>query len=65
MAYPEGVSADRTDGGRELYFDLLAIFRALHAVTNNVEGSVGGGGTPRVPKKPPICASTGSHAAAE
>ena len=55
MAYPDGVSADRADGGKALYFDLLAIFRALHAVTNNAPESIGGGGTPRVPKKPPIC----------
>ena len=41
--------------GHALYADLLAIFQALHAVTNNGPGSVGGGGTPAVPTKPPIC----------
>jgi hypothetical protein len=55
MTYPHGVSAAVTDKGHALYADLLAIFQALHAVTNNGATSVGGGGTPIVPKKPPIC----------
>eukprot|EP00750_Incisomonas_marina_P021251 INCI4238.2.p1 GENE.INCI4238.2~~INCI4238.2.p1 ORF type:complete len:261 (-),score=36.78 INCI4238.2:227-1009(-) len=55
MTYPEGVSPKITDPGRDLYADLLAIFQGLAAVTNNRPGAVGGGGTPRVPAKPPIC----------
>ena len=55
MTYPHGVSNASTDPGRPLYQDLLEIFRALHAVTNNGPSSVGGGGTPRVPKKVPMC----------
>ena len=57
MTYPHGVRAAVTDKGHALYTDLLAIFQALHAVTNNGPTSVGGGGTPLVPKKPPICGS--------
>ena len=55
MTYPHGVSSALSDKGRALYNDLLLIFRALHAVTNNGPSSIGGGGTPRVPRKPPIC----------
>ena len=55
MTYPHGVSSSPTDPGHALYADLLAIFQALHAVTNNAPESVGGGGVPRVPTKPPIC----------
>ena len=60
MAYPHGISAPGADPNStvaedQLYKDLLRIFRALHAVTNNGPRSVGGGGTPRVPTKPPIC----------
>ena len=56
MTYPAGVSPKSQDSGsRALYSDLLAAFQALHAVTNNGPASVGGGGTPRVPTKPPIC----------
>jgi hypothetical protein len=55
MTAPGGVSATDTDGGAALYHDLLRIFQTLHAVTNNAPGSVGGGGTPHVPRKPPIC----------
>lgn len=54
MTYPHGVAANGP--GAELYADLLEIFRNLHAVTNNGPSSVGGGGTPRRPTKPPICA---------
>mmetsp|Transcript_118622 Transcript_118622/g.295829 ORF Transcript_118622/g.295829 Transcript_118622/m.295829 type:complete len:413 (+) Transcript_118622:41-1279(+) len=55
MTYPTGVSGDKGDLGQALYFDLLNIFQALHAVTNNAPGRIGGGGVPRVPRKPPIC----------
>jgi hypothetical protein len=55
MTYPHGVSSSPSDLGNALYADLLAIFRALHAVTNNGPTAVGGGGTPRVPVKAPIC----------
>ena len=57
MTYPHGVSAASTDPGRMLYADLLRLFQSLHAVTNNGPASVGGGGTPRQPTKPPICGS--------
>lgn len=60
MTYPEGVSPAASDPGRELYSDLLNIFRSLHSVTNNAPGSVGGGGKPRVPHKPPICGDPSS-----
>ena len=54
--YPYGVSpTSDEEGARALYADLLAIFQALHAVTNNGPASVGGGGEPRVATKPPIC----------
>jgi hypothetical protein len=57
MTYPDGVSpSDPEDKGAALYWDLLHIFRHLQAVVNNGPHSVGGGGTPRVPTKPPICA---------
>lgn len=55
MTYPHGVSSASTDPGRALYADLLAIFRGLNAVINNGPNSIGGGGTPRVAPKPPIC----------
>ena len=55
MTYPHGVSDAPNDPGRELYKDLLNIFRALHVVTNNSPTTVGGGGVPRIPTKPPIC----------
>ena len=60
MAYPHGVGpytaqGNATQGARDLYADLLAIFRALHVVANNGPASVGGGGTPRQPRKAPIC----------
>ena len=60
MAYPHGVAAPGVDPNATkaedaLYSDLLAVFRALHAVSNNGPGRVGGGGTPRVPRKAPIC----------
>lgn len=47
--------------GAALYADMLAIFRALAAVTNNRPGSVGGGGTPRAPVAPPICRDAASN----
>ena len=50
MAYPHGV----TDGN-PVYSDLLKIFRNLHAVSNNAPNSVGGGGVPLKPTKPPLC----------
>ena len=50
MTYPHGVSSPNP-----LYSDLLSIFRALHAVVNNGPDTVGGGGVPRMPTKPPIC----------
>lgn len=55
MAYPHGVSLTSPGGGGELYRELLHIFRALHAVTNNGPGNIGGGGTPLAPPAPPIC----------
>ena len=56
MAYPDGVAANsNTAPERALYIDLLRIFQGLHAVTNNGPSTVGGGGNPRVPRKPPIC----------
>ena len=57
MTAPAGVTTTCTDGGAALYKDLLHIFQALHVVVNNGPGSVGGGGEPRVPRKPPICGS--------
>lgn len=55
MTYPHGVSPSY---GGDLYADLLAIFRALHVVTNNKPGNVGGGGVPLAPLAPPICGAT-------
>ena len=55
MTYPQGVTGHADDPGRALYADLVNIFRALSAVANNGPGSVGGGGTPRVPRQAPIC----------
>jgi len=55
MTYPHGVTNSSSDPGRGLYADLLAIFQALHAVTNNAPDRIGGGGTPRLPMKEPIC----------
>ena len=55
MTYPHGVSASDSDLGNQLYSDLLLIFQNLHAVTNNGPQSIGGGGAPRQPTKPPIC----------
>jgi len=53
-----------TSGG-PWYDDLLAIFQALHVVTNNYNKSVGGGGTPGASLAPPICAEAGERTAAE
>eukprot|EP00756_Hemistasia_phaeocysticola_P054685 Hpha_TRINITY_DN30597_c0_g1::TRINITY_DN30597_c0_g1_i1::g.193617::m.193617 len=55
MTYPAGVTEKWNDPGKELYKDLLLIFQNLAAVTNNGPSSIGGGGTPRVPQKEPIC----------
>lgn len=60
IAYPHGVGnpALHNEGNsadRALYGDLLRVFQALHAVTNNGPASVGGGGKPRKPRKPHIC----------
>lgn len=55
MTYPHGVSHAFSDKGRALYSDLLLIFQSLHSVTNNGPRSIGGGGTPRVATKQPIC----------
>jgi hypothetical protein len=49
-----------TSGG-PWYDDLLAMFQALQVVTNNRNGSVGGGGTPGVALAPPICDDTKEH----
>jgi hypothetical protein len=54
MTYPTGVTND-PNFGKELYMDLVAIFRSLHVVVNNLPESVGGGGTPCVPTRPPLC----------
>jgi hypothetical protein len=50
-----GQEVSRHGPGRPLFDDLTSIFQALHAVVNNSPGSIGGGGTPRVATKPPIC----------
>jgi len=60
MAYPNGtrnpaLDPTQTPAQNDLYDDLLRIFQALHAVTNNGPDSIGGGGTPRRPTKGPIC----------
>lgn len=39
----------------DFFYDLLHIFQALHAVSNNAPGSIGGGGTPLAPMAPPLC----------
>ena len=62
MAYPHGVGSpaaapNATRAESDLYADLLAIFRALSVVSNNGPTSIGGGGTPRQPRKGPICGS--------
>lgn len=46
-----GVNANTT----AFYNDLVAVFRALAIVTNNANGTVGGGGVPVAPTPPPIC----------
>ena len=60
MAYPRGVESpevnpNATMAQHALYADLLRVFQALHAVTNNSPRTIGGGGVPRVPRKGPIC----------
>ena len=67
MAYPHGVqrpdkATGQKPGQNQLYNDLLRIFRALQIVTNNGPNSVGGGGTPRVPTKAPICGAPSGNA---
>lgn len=37
------------------FWDLVALFRALHVVTNNAPSAIGGGGTPLAPPAPPLC----------
>jgi len=60
MTYPSGVTGNPSDKGKILYDDLLLLFQSLHAVTNNGPQSVGGGGKPRQPTKPPICGAPAS-----
>eukprot|EP00039_Didymoeca_costata_P015349 m.259415 g.259415 ORF g.259415 m.259415 type:complete len:433 (-) comp16203_c0_seq6:4197-5495(-) len=56
MAYPHGITATSdSKNATLLYQDLLQIFRNLYAVSNNGPSTIGGGGTPRKPPKPPIC----------
>ena len=60
MAYPHGVAGPGADpagspAAHDLFGDLLRIFQALQAVANNGPRSIGGGGIPRVARKPPIC----------
>jgi len=55
MTYPHGVTPSTLDAGSGVYEDLLRVFQALQAVTNNGPTSVGGGGTPRQPRKGPLC----------
>lgn len=62
MTYPAGVTSSANDPGGALYWDLVRIFQALHAVSNNAPDAMGGGGTPRVPKLPPICPQPGDSA---
>ena len=55
LAGPRGITPDSPGHSAWLYRDLLTLLRSLHAVTNNWPTSVGGGGTPLVPRAPPIC----------
>ena len=55
MAYPHGVVNNSNSSAKLIYEDLLRIFQNLYAVSNNAPNAVGGGGTPRKPRKPPIC----------
>jgi hypothetical protein len=55
MAYPHGVVDNSNSTAKLLYEDLLRIFQNLYVVSNNAPNAVGGGGTPRKPRKPPIC----------
>lgn len=60
MAYPHGVAGPAVDpvgsqAEHDLFSDLLRIFQALQAVVSNGPHSIGGGGTPRVARKPGIC----------
>lgn len=43
------------DNTTAFYNDLVSLFRSLHIVANNANGSAGGGGTPLAPPAPPIC----------
>ena len=45
----------RAHPGTAFYNDMYAIYRELYVVQNNAEGTVGGGGQPRVPLAPPLC----------
>jgi hypothetical protein len=51
-----GASAAQWGPGGDYYHDLVAIFQQLHVVDNNSEKAKGGGGVPRRPPAPPICA---------
>ena len=55
------MSGNAADPGKGLYADLTALLQSLHAVTNNAPASIGGGGTPRVPTKPPHLRRTLAH----
>ena len=47
------VNAELGDGG-SFHADMQKLFEMLNVVENNAAGSIGGGGTPRVPLAPPI-----------
>jgi len=42
MTYPEGVSSNPADPGKDLYDDLLLIFQNLNSVINNSPNRIGG-----------------------
>lgn len=63
-AYNISVDLHGPDGGASpgaggqtavFYWELVQMFRALHIVINNGNGTVGGGGTPIAPLAPPLC----------
>ena len=51
----DGMRLD-TEPGDPLYEDLLKIYQQLHLIDNNSNQTKGGGGVPRRPTLPPICA---------
>lgn len=53
MAFPYGCNPNQS---ATLFEDLLHVLQSLEIVINNGPNSVGGGGTPRAPLAPPICA---------